>query len=275
MISFMKYHGCGNNFIICDYEEVKQYDFSLLALKVCDIFCGIGADGLIIVKKDPLEMIFYNQDGSRAPMCGNGIRCFGAYVKDQNICKENVFDVNTLAGIMKVHMKSENPYRIEIDMGKADYDISKLKLNSSYQKSLLQNYKYMYEEKEYLLSSVFMGTIHTVVFVDDVSKVDVEKIGKVICEDSLFSEKTNVNFVEIINKKNIKVITYERGVGITKACGTGCCASVEYAIKYGYCDNEVEVNLPLGKLKIHKEKEHLFMDGPAVKIAEGKFLGGI
>lgn len=263
MIKFSKYHGCGNNFIIVDYKDVLHLDFEKLAHHVCDVHVGIGADGLIIVKQDPLEMIIYNQDGTRAPMCGNGIRCFAYYLNEKGIVNEERFQVKTLAGTMLVEVKKGHNFKVKVNMGKPSFDLEKLNLG-----------QYVFDIKEYELDgyplgTLFMGTIHTVMFVDSLDSMDIEKIGKYICNHEMFKEKTNVNFVEIMGESNIRVITYERGVGITKACGTGCCASVVLANDFGKVADVVNVHLQLGKLKISYNGEDVYMEGPAEKIAEG------
>lgn len=115
MIRFTKYHGCGNNFIIVRESDVDGMDYSQLALDMCNVNTGIGADGFIVVREDPaLEMVFYNMDGSRAPMCGNGIRCFAAYCYDNDICKKEEYPVETLAGTMVVKIISTDPFMVRI-----------------------------------------------------------------------------------------------------------------------------------------------------------------
>lgn len=262
MIAFRKYHGCGNNFVILDYEEVKTLDFAKLAKHVCDMHVGIGADGCIIVKQNPLEMLFYNQDGSQAPMCGNGIRCFVKYVCDKNIVQTDIFDVVTGAGTLQVEV-THHPFQAKVSMGSPIFTQEALKLKENVKDTK------QYELDQYTLSSVFMGTIHTVMFVDDLKKVDVETMGEKICHHPLYLEKTNVNFVAILDKENIAVSTYERGVGLTKACGTGCCAAVVLANLFGYISDEVNVHLELGVLKISYKDNHVVMKGPAKFVAEG------
>jgi diaminopimelate epimerase len=259
MISFSKYHGCGNSFVIVDYEQVKQYVLSDLAIHVCSNDTGIGADGCIVVKQKPLEMLFYNQDGTTAPMCGNGIRCFSKYVIDKKLVDTTVFDVITGSGILSVNCEHD---LFEVNMGKPLFDKKLLHIESDVNIE-------EFELHGFKLCSVFMGTVHTVIFVDSFSDMDAEVVGMAICNDDTFKEKTNVNFVEISDQKNMNVITYERGVGITKACGTGCCASFVYANKKGLVDDEVIVHLELGDLHIRYQDDYIMMKGPATFIAEG------
>ncbi|TDW20819.1 diaminopimelate epimerase [Breznakia blatticola] len=260
MIPFCKYHGCGNSFVIVNQQDVKMYNYTTLAKKLCSKDIGIGADGLIIVATNPLEMIFYNQDGSQAPMCGNGIRCFSAYVLDQHLVDTDSFDVVTGAGILHVDSKYDT---YEIAMGKPKFDHTLLHMETSI--DLLS-----YRIDAYELASVFLGTIHTVMFVDDVDHYDVESVGKYICNHPTFQEKTNVNFVQVVDKRTLKVVTYERGVGITLACGTGCCASFAIASKKGYVDHCVDVQLQLGTLHLHDKDNEIMMRGPATFIAKGE-----
>ncbi len=264
MIAFRKYHGCGNNFIIFDYEAVKQYDLCQLVIQVCDQHVGIGADGCIIVKQDPLAMLFYNQDGSMAPMCGNGIRCFAKYVCDKHIVKQDCFDVITGAGTLSINVTLD-PFQASVSMGEPVFDASLLKLSEEV-KDVAH-----YTIDEYDVSSVFMGTIHTVLFVDQLENIDVEQVGSYLCNHPLYAEKTNLNFVEVVDKDNIKVMTYERGVGITKACGTGCCAAVVIAHNQNKVNAKVNVHLPLGVLHISYDTTNVIMEGPAKFIAEGMY----
>lgn len=261
MISFSKYHGCGNSFIIVDYDDIEKYDIAILAMHMCNAEIGIGADGFIIVKDSPLTMIFYNQDGSRAPMCGNGIRCFAKYVKDKHYVSDNTFEVLTGAGNLIVNCIDD---KYEIMMGIPHFDNTLLKLRKDVN-------LYSYSLLEYELSSVFLGTIHTVLFVDSFDDIDIKAVGEEICNHELYKEKTNVNFVKVIDRKNICVFTYERGVGITKACGTGCCASFVIAHHFNKVDNCVNVHLEYGMLTIEYDNKKVMMKGPATFVAKGRY----
>lgn len=268
MIPFSKYHGCGNSFIIVDEQDVKEKEYACLAKKICDRDIGIGADGCIVVKQNPLEMVFYNQDGSYSPMCGNGIRCFAKYVIDKGYTKEKQFPVITGAGELQITAINTDPFRVRINMGKPIHDIAALRLNP--QMEVVNPLRHYAIDDMYTIHSVFMGTIHTVVFVNCLEKVDVEKEGYYLCHHPLFSEQSNINFVEIVDAQNAKVMTYERGVGVTKACGTGCCASVLIANDIKHCQPTMNVHLPLGMLRIELQDD-VYMEGPAETIAQGTF----
>lgn len=256
-----KYHGIGNDFLIIPYQG--ELDYSSMAKKYCNRKISIGADGFIVVKRDPYEMIFYNEDGSRAPMCGNGIRCFAKFVCD-NYGFQETLDVNTLAGLMKIKVVTKDPFMVQVNMGKPIFTNEAIKAsdNESYIKR-----KIMVENVEFEINSLFMGTIHTVIFVKSLNDVIDKNYGMLICNNPLFKEKTNVNFVEVIDKYNFKMKTYERGVGWTCACGTGACASYVIGKMYGYCGEYVNIHLEYGNLKIEGDQQ-ILMTGPAEKIFE-------
>ncbi len=269
-IPVSKYHGLGNDFILTTYEAVKDLpDLKDFIVNVCDRHSGIGADGAIFVKEHPLEMLYYNQDGSRAPMCGNGIRCFGAYCYDEGLHREERLEVATLAGTKVLYRKSNEPYIVTVDMGKPEYEPAKIGVTSA---SPIWNYPLEIEGVTYQIYSFFMATVHTVVFVEQVNREEVERVGKAICHHSMFTEQTNVNFVEVIDEGHLKVMTYERGCGVTLACGTGVCASVVAAHKEHKCKESVDVSLVKGELHIDmKEDETLLMSGPAKRIMKGDY----
>ncbi|MDO4745457.1 MAG: diaminopimelate epimerase [Bacillota bacterium] len=285
MIRFSKYHGCGNNFVMvreCEIAEdgryaakgnVRESEYARFAQEVCDINTGIGADGLIIVREEPeLEMVFYNMDGSRAPMCGNGIRCFAYYCMNEGIRSEKSYAVKTLAGDMIVEVASEEPFMAKINMGKPIFDPAAIAVKTDREDFLKQELE-LSDGSSWTVNSLFMGTVHTVVFVDDYEAFDIVKVGKEICEHPTYTEKTNVNFVKVIDEKTVEMKTYERGVGMTLACGTGACATAVVANMQGLCKSPTEVILQLGSLNIElKDDGNVFMEGPSVKIAEGKFL---
>lgn len=254
-----KYDGCGNSFVIIGYD--KQLDLPQLAIDLCE-HSDFQTDGLICVKQRPLEMIFYNRDGSQAPMCGNGLRCLAKYVLDEGIFPEDTknFQVRTLAGIMKVEVIALEPFFCRINMGKPSFEPKDIGLadNQSCWQRKLRVGSDMIE-----MSSLFLGTIHTVVFVDDAKTIIGSVLGKGICEHPLFLEKTNVNFVSVVSDNQLVVRTYERGVGWTDACATGCCASYVVAKKLGYVSGVVEVSLEKGQLLVEGES-NIYMSGPAV-----------
>lgn len=263
-MKFEKYHGCGNDFVITDY--VEGTDYSALAVKLCDRKTGVGADGLIAVKQDPIEMVFYNMDGSRAPMCGNGVRCFSRYCYRHGLVDGKKFDVLTLAGIMKIEIVEDDDFSVKVDMGRPLFDNASI---SAADEESFFGREIEVCGKKVKIFSFFMGTVHTVVFVDKISDGTTE-IGDAICKHKLFKEKTNVNFVQVLDKNNFIVTTYERGVGWTCACGTGACASYVAGKKLGICDGYVNVHLQYGTLKIEQHDKNIFMTGPTRLVFKGE-----
>lgn len=272
MIKFSKYHGLGNDFVIVHENVVKGYDYSQLSKKMCNRYTGIGADGFIIVsEKNGLEMIFYNSDGSRACMCGNGIRCFARFLYDNKICMEKSYEVKTLAGNMTININNVDSFNVTVNMGSPRFAPKDIPVLSNANEFI--NKEIIIDRNKYIISSVFMGTIHTVIFVDNLDKIDMSDIGSKIENHNLFPDRTNVNFVQVIDNENIKMQTFERGVGLTLACGTGACASVVIANKLNKTKRNVSVHLPLGKLNI-KYEDRVYMSGPAEKIFDGYYYIG-
>ena len=268
-IKFTKMNGLGNDFVILDYSEFQKTKLSpdKLAQKLCNRNFSIGADGLIIVNPDTdkadISWIFYNSDGSVAQMCGNGMRCFSRYVYDKKIINKKEFPVETKAGIIVPKIISEN--EVCVNMGIPILEPNKIPCKT---KANL-NIPYTLNNKDFLLNTVSMGNPHCVIFVEKDSKELAYKYGSIIENDKLFPEKTNVEFVEILSKDEVIINVWERGCGITSACGTGACATVVAGILNGYLNNSIKVNLPGGTLKIEWNgnstdiKHSVFMTGRA------------
>ncbi|MDR0294784.1 MAG: diaminopimelate epimerase [Prevotellaceae bacterium] len=263
---FAKYHGLGNDFVLVDHEEVATFDLVQLAKTLCERHIGIGADGLIVVKFRPLEMLFYNSDGSTAKMCGNGIRCLAHYLYTSG-SDASEFTVKTGAGNIQVEITNTGPFLAKVNMGKPDFTPANIPILTNESEFIHQTVNV--EGKEVMLSSVFMGTTHTVVFVDDINTVDIEKIGRTIGCLPIFPDYTNVNFVQVIDNNTLCVRTHERGVGPTLACGTGCCAAAVMANKLGYIDTEVKVELAMGTLDVEITDDGVYLQGPAVRTYDG------
>ena len=261
MLQFEKYHGTGNDFIIFDFRTSPIADASSLAMQVCQRHMGIGADGMMLVRSSDIadvKMDFYNADGSRAPMCGNGIRCFSKYVYDHGIVEGQRFSIETLAGTMHVELHEDEAHttQVTVNMGlpKRDQD---LKINI--------------ERKIFDLNTLVMGTDHCVIFTEAMSIEDIEKYGKSIESHAHFPEKINVNFVEVIDDQHITVNTFERGVGRTLSCGTGSAASAVLSHFKGYTQSQVHVQVPGGNLFIHIREDGVHMTGPAALICKGDY----
>lgn len=268
-INFTKMQGLGNDFVMLDDRERIYNNESEIALKLCHRNFGIGADGVIFIRKSEkahIRMVIYNADGSHASMCGNGIRCFAKYVWDKNIVKENPLIIETDDGIKRAKLFIENNKvnEVEINMGTWSFDPKNVPLASNEE---VLNKKILVEGKEYNISSLHMGVPHTVIYTN-LKDINIEE-GKHIEYFKLFPKKTNVNFCEKVNSSCINVKTWERGAGATLACGTGSCASVVVGNKLGLIDKKVQVNVPGGIMYITIEEEIVFMKGPAKITFEG------
>lgn len=272
MIEFVKLHGAGNDFIAIDGEKYVYEDYSEIARKMCHRRFGIGADGLLVAKHSSVAdccMVYYNSDGSRAKMCGNGLRCFVKYVHDTGLVAKTEFDVETLAGTIRVQAKVQdgNVVSVKADMGRAELSPEKIPVNSSDGDFL--NKAIEVDGYDMNISAVLVGVPHAVVYVDTIDMETVKRLGPRIENHSIFPERTNVNFVEVVDKNNLKVATWERGCGYTLACGTGICASAYVSNVLGLSSESVNVESEGGKLKIDIIDGLIYMDGPAVKICEG------
>lgn len=263
--------GCGNDFVIVDYEEFLKLglSFSDAAKKLCDRHFGVGADGLIIpnLNTDDTDIgwFFYNSDGSTAQMCGNGMRCFAKYVFDKKLVDKDEFTVKTLAGIMTPKILEDGTVRV--NMSKPILDTEKIPFlpNSNL------NYKISVKNMIFEGNAVSMGNPHFVIFVspDDDTMALAKEYGPLIELGAEFPEKTNVEFVKIKSYKKIELSVWERGCGITLACGTGACASVVAGVLNGYLENCVDVELPGGKVNVvwngtpNNPNGDVFLTGPA------------
>jgi len=272
MLRFEKLQGTGNDFILFNGIENKLPNHNELAKKVCSRNFGIGADGMMVVEKSKIadiKMLFYNADGTQAPMCGNGIRCFSKYIYENKIVKDESFTVETLGGIMKPQVISEDNKikSVKVNLGNPVFSSKDIPIDTNNENFLDKKIKI--GEETLNISGLVIGTIHTVIFVDNFNEINIEQLGFAVENHKLFPFKTNVNFVKIVDKKNIEVTTWERGVGITLACGTGAAASAVVSSIIHHTEETVNVHVKGGKLIIEQINGDVFMTGPAEKICEG------
>ena len=268
-IKFTKMNGLGNDFVVLDYVEYQKsgMEKAELAAKLCDRHFGIGADGLMIIHENPdnadIGWYFYNSDGSVAQMCGNGIRCFAKYVRAQGLVDKDEFSVDTLAGI--IVPKINNDGTVTVNMNKPVLSCEKIPVN---EKSNL-NFEIEACGEKFIANAVSRGNPHCIMFTDKDTKAAALKYGSEIENNPVFPEKTNVEFIKILSRSEINLDVWERGCGITLACGTGACASVVAGILNGVLDNKVKVNLPGGQLTIEWNgskddvTQNVYMTGPA------------
>lgn len=275
MLRFEKYEGTGNDFIIFEMSELEGLQYSLLAQKVCDRRFGIGADGMIVVSPSTvasIQMIFYNADGSLATMCGNGIRCFAKYVYDHQLVDTKVFTVETLAGIFNVEIieNEEAKSMVCVNMGRPNYFDSSVPTLESGEPFINQVIEI--DQVPYTVSSLFMGTIHTVLFVEEIDEFEVVRLGSAIEKHPLYPMKTNVNFCMVIDSNHLEVVTWEKGVGMTLACGTGSVACAFLSQKLYDCEKKIVVHVKGGELVMELVGDDIYMTGPTTFICKGEYL---
>ena len=270
--------GLGNDFVVLDWEEYQEINESAdkLALKLCDRNFGVGADGLIIVVPESsnadLSWIFYNSDGTPAQMCGNGMRCFAKYALNKGYVDKHEFSVETKAGIISPKINENGT--VTVNMGTPVFEPKKIPFLGNQ----VLNFETEIMSKRFLLNCVSMGNPHCVIFTEDDITLCAKQYGPYIEKCELFPEKTNVEFINIKSREEIDLAVWERGCGITLACGTGACASVAAGIMNGYLDSKVKVNLPGGSLVIEwngtKDNPdcNIFMTGAAEFSFEGVFF---
>ena len=264
-IKITKMQGCGNDFVIVDYPEYEKTGLKMdeLALKLCDRHYGIGADGMIIPKtgteKTDLGWYFYNSDGSTAQMCGNGMRCFAKYAYDNKFVNKKAFSVETLAGVIRPELLENG--LIKVNMGKPILDDKKI--------PFWGERKLIALDKEFDITPVSMGNPHCVVITQDDPMELAQKYGPVIEKHEYFPEKTNTEFVKVKSRMEIDMRVYERGCGITLACGTGACASVVACVLNNLTENKVKVNLLGGPVFVEWQgskdntQENIYLIGSA------------
>ncbi len=266
-INITKMQGCGNDFVILDYGEYEKSGLSMekLAQKLCDRHFGIGADGMIIpdIKTNDnntdIGWYFYNSDGSTAQMCGNGMRCFAKYVYDKQLVNKKQFSVNTSAGIISPEILDNG--MVKVNMGKPILENEKIPFKGER--------KVHVKECEFEITPVSMGNPHCVIFTDEDPMYLAQTYGPDMEVHPYFPEKTNTEFVKILSKQEIKMCVYERGCGITLACGTGACASVVAGVLNNLTEQNVKVNLPGGAVNVEwcgnreNPDRDIYLTGPA------------
>ena len=276
VMKISKWNGLGNDFILVESQNCPDGDLGPLARRICDRHFGVGADGLIIpntnVEDADIGWYFYNSDGSTAQMCGNGMRCFAKYAYDKKLVDTNEFSVKTLAGIISPKIMEDG--LVKVNMSKPILVSEKIPFlpNSN------MNYKMAVKNLIFEGCAVSMGNPHFVIFAspeNDLLKL-AKEYGPLIETAAEFPEKTNVEFIKILSPSKIRLCVWERGCGITLACGTGACASVVAGILKGRLEHSVEVELLGGKVRIDWNGDKVFtakdvfLTGPAEYVFEAE-----
>ncbi len=271
-VPFVKMHGIGNDFVMLDLRAMKLPQLKRKASFLLDRRFGIGGDQIITIepsKKADYKMRIFNADGTEVEMCGNGIRCFAKFLwdrKEKIIRKTGQLSVETLAGIIRPRMISDD--KVQVDMGEPILDGKSVPTSFTGE---AVNKAVKIDGKNYRITAVSMGNPHAIIFTDNVDGVPLEVVGPTIERDTkLFPNKINVEFVEVVSKSKVKARVWERGSGITLACGTGACAVAVASALNGKTGRNVAVQLPGGRLDIEWTKDNrVLMTGPAAESFAG------
>jgi diaminopimelate epimerase len=287
-LRFTKMHGLGNDFVMLEPEQVKAWDLcpdkqaerlSQLAIALCDRHFGIGADGVIFPvpategSGADIRFVYLNSDGSRAEMCGNGIRCFALFVRDKGLVNTDAFVVETPAGLIKPKINSDRT--VTVDMGAPILESGRVPFSPSDLPADARALRHsiLVQEHQIPVTAISMGNPHALIFQDELPlPLDPAVYGPLLERHPAFPAKTNVEFVQLVDVKHLKVTVWERGCGFTLACGTGACATAVGAILLNKVENKVDVELPGGPLTIEWDgnpKSSVLMSGPAAYVFEG------
>ena len=285
-MKFTKMHGCGNDYIYVDgsKEKVREKDKPELVRRLSDRHFGIGGDGVIFInpsEEADFEMEMYNMDGTRAEMCGNGIRCVAKFVYDKGLTDKTSISIVSCGKVKHLELSVEDGKvsAIKVNMGQPILKAEEIPV------TIENNDGFMIKDdgavisapievggQNYKMTCVSMGNPHAVVFVDDVSSLELEKIGPLFENHACFPRRINTEFVKVLDRENIEMRVWERGTGETLACGAGACASVVASVLNGLTQEQVTVKLLGGNLQIRwdREEDLVYMTGPAATVFEGE-----
>lgn len=271
---FTKMHGLGNDYVCINCFRERVEDPPGFARTLCDRHYGIGADGLILIcpsKVSDFKMEIYNSDGSVAGMCGNGIRCLGKYVYDYRLTGKETLSIETKSGIrnMHLHIQDGKACGAMVDMGVPRLNAHSIPILS--EKDLVINDPIEVQEKNYRMTGISMGNPHAVIFSEEINGISLEEIGRELEFHPRFPERANIEFCHVTARNRMEIRVWERGVGETLACGTGACAAVVASVLNDLTDEKVIVKLLGGELSVRWDRKvnHVFLEGPAVKVFDG------
>lgn len=276
-IEFNKYHGLGNDFILIDNRSSSEPVVTPeQAMKLCDRHFGIGADGVIFAlpgeNGTDYTMRIFNCDGSEPEMCGNGIRCLAGFLADLEGESRNKdsYRIHTLGGVMTPQLLSNG--QVKVDMGLPRLLASEIPTNLAPAQEKVISQSLEVAGQTWEVTCVNMGNPHCITFVEDVAAIELESIGPKFEHHPVFPQRINTEFIQVVRRDYLKMRVWERGAGITLACGTGACASLVAGVLTGKCDRTAIVELPGGPLQIEWSEidQRVYMTGPAERVFTGK-----
>ncbi|MCH5341556.1 MAG: diaminopimelate epimerase [Acetatifactor sp.] len=283
-MKFTKMQGCGNDYVYVNgfEEHISAGNKPEMVRRLSDRHFGIGGDGVIFInpaKEADFEMEMYNADGTRAEMCGNGIRCVGKFVYDKGLTDKEHITVVSAGKVKYLDLAVERPVdaphsrgqvtRVRVNMGSPILEPAKIPVKAGGDRVV--NEPITVDGREYRMTCVSMGNPHAVIFTKGVADMKLEQIGPLFEKHECFPNRTNTEFVEVIDRQTVFMRVWERGTGETLACGTGCCATAVACILNDLTDNKVTVKLLGGELLIEwdREQDLIYMTGPAATVFDG------
>ncbi|KML13700.1 diaminopimelate epimerase [Bacillus sp. LK10] len=277
---FTKMHGLGNNYIYVNQmkEQLPEEQLSEIAIRVSSVYTGIGSDGMILICPSdvaPVKMRIFNNDGSEGKNCGNGLRCVAKYVYEHQIVTDTTFQIETLSGLVEatVHVQDGQVQLVTVDMGKPRFEKEAMPMLGEPASTTI-NEPLDFGKATLHGTAVSMGNPHIVFYLEDIEQAPLDSLGPIIEKHDMFPEGVNVEFVERVSETELHFRVWERGSGITQACGTGACAAAVSTIVNGHAKKETDMTVHLagGDLIIRwKDNDHVLMTGPAETICDGTF----
>ena len=273
---FSKMHGLGNDYIYVNCFEERVDDAPALARRLSDRHFGIGGDGLVLIAPSDvadLRMIMYNADGSEAGMCGNASRCVGKYAYERGLIRKETIAMETASGVktLHLHVRGGKVEEVTVDMGAPETDCALVPCLLG--KGVVTMAPIEADGRRFAITPVSMGNPHGVVFVEEpVQGMDIARWGRALETHPAFPEKANIEFVNVLARDRLRMRVWERGSGITLACGTGACAALTAAVLCGLCDRRARVELDGGALACHWDEAtgRMMMRGPATHVFDGE-----
>ena len=279
-MKFTKMHGCGNDYIYVNgfTEHIDADRKPELVRRLSDRHFGIGGDGVIFInsgKNAAFEMEMYNADGTRAQMCGNGIRCVAKYIYDHGLTDQTDIAIESFGRVKYLELtpgSDDKVSTVRVNMGEPVLRAAEIPVISDNEQVVSEAIEV--DGKVYEMTCVSMGNPHAVVFIDDadIKDLDIEAVGPYFENHARFPERTNTEFVRIIDRNNVQMRVWERGTGETLACGTGCCATAVACVLNGLTDTKVNVSVPGGEILCEWDRQDnvVYMTGPAATVFEGE-----
>jgi len=276
-MNFSKYHALGNDYLVLDPKD-RSITLTPDTIKtICDRHYGIGADGILCGPLPSAQASFalriYNPDGSEAEKSGNGLRIFCRYLWDRKLVNDKPFSVETKGGVVQASVLDQGK-RVRVDMGKVSFRSEDIPVLGHAREVLLE--RITVNDKTFTFCAATIGNPHCVIHLDEVSPAFARQYGPLLEIHPLFPNRTNVQFLKVLDRGNIQIVIWERGAGYTLASGSSSCAAAAVARKLGLCDAEITVHMPGGELDISISDDfHVIMTGPVTRVAEGKLSGEI